>query len=383
MTRALLGAAIGCSAVLGYGVLTREPSSARRYRAGRRVPRSSGLLRRGRILTDVGVDAMSSCSWCACFRPDYLGQALAGVDAGPACGAASRSVGRTGASATRSRRSAPGLVWRVRRDLDVLALEHGRVLPLLERDAEARGDRASRTPSSANRFLLWGTAPCSRRSLLTASISYAYVVRLRRPLRSPPAVRIATAIAGIGSVRCSLCAAFLPPACTHAPHRALLHSRRRGGLPVSRGHNLVPSQRSGSGGRREALLVEGLVAPRLVGCPGRGPPARGRRAARARRRARCSRARDTRSGRRRGRHRADAFERGASVPAQRCSIFRSATAGVIAREHAAHERRGARLGPRRSHGHAAEPVGVGRVAAAAEQSARRRARGVGDAVEGS
>jgi hypothetical protein len=67
-------------------------------------------------------------------------------------------------------------------------------------------------PLVSNRFFLWGTGSVfTTCATWTASIPYLYVTDLEAVAAITPVVRIVTALAGIGSVSCSLFA-FLPPA---------------------------------------------------------------------------------------------------------------------------------------------------------------------------
>ena len=226
----LLGAAIGCSAVLGYGVLI-----ANLVLRGDTAPADVSALSvflsgAGRILHDVGV-TLFLVFVVRVFRPDEAwAKALAGgmlalLWGGVAVGAANGSfryeleaVGRPAWWCEYA------VIWTY--SLWSMAESYRYWSAMRKRAAIGLAD-----PVVANRFLLWGTASLfTSLATWTASIPYAYVGDIEAAAAITPAVRILTAIAGIGSVSCSLFA-FLPPAWYTRRIEPLL---TRGGAATSR-----------------------------------------------------------------------------------------------------------------------------------------------------
>lgn len=207
----LLGAAILCAAVLGYGVLIAN-LLVRGARPGAEAPMLGVFLSgAGRTLHDLGV-TLFLVFVVRVFRPRELwAKALAGamlallwggLGWGALHGAFRYELEAVGRPAWWCEYA---VIW-------TYALwsmgESYRYWGVMRRRAAI----GLADPVVANRFFLWGTASLfTALATWTASIPYAYVGDAEGTLAITPAVRVATAIAGIGSVSCSLFA-FLPPA---------------------------------------------------------------------------------------------------------------------------------------------------------------------------
>ena len=207
----LLGAAIGCSAVLGYGVLI-----ANQVLRGGTAPADVAafyvfLSGAGRILHDVGV-TLFLVFVVRVFRPDEAwAKALAGgmlallwggVLFGAADGAFRYELEAVGRPAWWCEYA---VIWTY--SLWSMAESYRYWSAMRKRAAIGLAD-----PVVANRFFLWATASLfTSLATWTASIPYAYVGDMEAGAAITPAVRTVTALAGIGSVSCSLFA-FLPPA---------------------------------------------------------------------------------------------------------------------------------------------------------------------------
>ena len=227
----LLGAAIGCTAVLGYGVLI-----ANLVLRGDTAPADVSALSvflsgAGRILHDVGV-TLFLVFVVRVFRPDEAwAKALAGGMLALLWGGVAGRRGERQPSATSSQRSGArawwceyAVIWTY--SLWSMAESYRYWSAMRKRAAIGLAD-----PVVANRFLLWGTASLfTSLATWTASIPFASSATSRPPRAITPAVRIVTALAGIGSVSCSLFA-FLPPAWYTRRIEPLL---TRGGAATSR-----------------------------------------------------------------------------------------------------------------------------------------------------
>jgi hypothetical protein len=207
----LLGAAILCAAVLGYGVLIAN-LVLRADTAPADVSTLAVFLSgAGRILHDVGV-TLFLVFVVRVFRPDEAwAKALAGamlallwggVGLGAAAGAFRYELDAVGRPAWWCEYA---VIWTY--SLWSMAESFRYWGAMRRRAAIGLAD-----PVVANRFLLWGTSSLlTALATWTASIPYAYVGDHAATAAITPAVRTLTAIAGIGSVSCSLFA-FLPPA---------------------------------------------------------------------------------------------------------------------------------------------------------------------------
>jgi hypothetical protein len=207
----LLGAAILCSAVLGYGVLIAN-LILREGVPPEKVPLVSVFLSgAGRVLHDVGV-TLFLVFVVRVFRPDAgFAKALAGgmlallwggVLVGGWNGAFRYELEAVGRPAWWCEYA---VIWTY--PLWSMA-EAYRYWGVMRR----RATIGLAEPAVANRFFLWGTASLfTALATWTASIPYLYATDLEATASITPAVRILTALAGIGSVSSSLFA-FLPPA---------------------------------------------------------------------------------------------------------------------------------------------------------------------------
>jgi hypothetical protein len=207
----LLGGAILCTAVLGYGVLIAN-LIVRGERTGADASALTVFLSgAGRILHDFGV-TLFVVFVVRVFRPEetwakaLAGMMLAllwgGVLWGGAMGSFRYELDAVGRPAWWSEYAViwTYAVWSM--------LEAYRYWGAMRR----RVAIGLAEPLVANRFFLWGTSSLfTCLATWTASIPYAYVSDPGAAAAITPTVRIVTAIAGIGSVSCSLFA-FLPPA---------------------------------------------------------------------------------------------------------------------------------------------------------------------------
>jgi hypothetical protein len=207
----LLGGAILCTAVLGYGVLI-----ANIVQRGDRIGADATTLTvflsgAGRLLHDFGV-TLFLVFVVRVFRPEEAwAKALAGGMTALLWGGALWG-GATGSFRYELQAVGKPAWW-----CEYAVIWTYAVWSMLEayRYWGAMRRRVAlglAEPLVANRFFLWGTASLfSCLATWTASIPYAVVDDPERALAITPAVRILTALAGIGSVSCSLFA-FLPPA---------------------------------------------------------------------------------------------------------------------------------------------------------------------------
>ena len=207
----LLGAAIGCTAVLGYGVLI-----ANLIVRGTSPPEAAPALAvfltgAGKSLHDFGVTLFLVFVVRVFRRDEAWAKALAGGMVALLWGGL--VVGAINGSFRFELAAVGSLPWRC--EYAVIwtysiwsAVEAYRYwLAMRRRVAIGLAD-----PLVANRFFLWGTGSIfTVLATWTASIPYAFVSDLETLTAITPAVRIATALAGLGSVSCSLFA-FLPPA---------------------------------------------------------------------------------------------------------------------------------------------------------------------------
>lgn len=207
----LLGAAIGCTAVLGYGVLIAN-LVLRGTAAPEDVPGLAIFLSgAGKTLHDLGV-TLFIVFVVRVFRPSTAwAGALAGVMVtllwlGLGMGALSGSFRYEMAAVG----SLPwwceyAVIWTYPIWSLVEAYRYWGVM-------RRRVAIGLAEPAVANRFFLWGTSSLfTAVATWTASIPYAYIGDMQQAAAITPMVRILTALAGIVSVSCSLFA-FMPPA---------------------------------------------------------------------------------------------------------------------------------------------------------------------------
>ena len=207
----LLGGALLCEAVLGYGVLIANLV----IRGGLQVaaqdvpPLAVVIAGAGKFLTDVGVTLLLLFVVNVFRRQTPWAWALAGTLAlilwgGFAVGALHGSfrMERVGSLAWLCEY---GVIWS--HQLWCM-MESYRYWGLLRR----RAAFGLADPLVTNRFFLWGTASlASSIAIWAASVPFAFMGDLQRIADITPAVRIVTAVLGLCSVSCSLFA-FLPPA---------------------------------------------------------------------------------------------------------------------------------------------------------------------------
>jgi len=206
----LLGCAILCTAVLGYGVLIANFAlrGGMQLAAKEVPPVAVALYGAGKLLHDLGVTLFLLFVVHVFRRDTRWAQALAGMLAlllwgGFALGAAKGSfrVEQVGGPAWFCEYAVIWTypLWNM--------IESYRYWGLLRR-REALG---LADPLVTDRFFLWGTGSLfSALAIWTASIPYAFMGDLARLTEITPAVRIVTAVLGLGSIGCSLFA-FLPP----------------------------------------------------------------------------------------------------------------------------------------------------------------------------
>jgi len=207
----LLGAAIGCTAVLGYGVLI-----ANLLVRGTTPPEQVGALSlfltaTGKILHDFGVTLFLVFVVRVFRRDEAWAKALAGGMMALLWGGL--GVGALNGSFRYELAAVGSVPWSC--EYAVIwtysiwsAFESYRYwVAMRRRVAIGLAD-----PLVANRFFLWGTGSVfTALATWTASIPYLFVSDPATVIGITPAVRIVTALAGLGSVSCSLFA-FLPPA---------------------------------------------------------------------------------------------------------------------------------------------------------------------------
>jgi hypothetical protein len=207
----LLGAAIGCTAVLGYGVLianlvlrgTRAPDEVRAL--------AVFLSGAGRTLHDFGVTLFlvfvvrvfrRDAAWAKALAAGMLALLWGGLVAGAVNGSFRAEIDAVGRPAWWCEYA---VIWTY--SIWSLAESYRYWGVMRRRVAVGLAD-----PLVANRFFLWGTGSLfTVLATWTASIPFAYVGDPEALVAITPAVRIATALAGLGSVSCSMFA-FLPPA---------------------------------------------------------------------------------------------------------------------------------------------------------------------------
>jgi len=207
----LLGGAIGCTAVLGYGVLIGN-LVLRGTTPPEQVPALAVFLTgAGKTLHDLGVTLFLLFVVRVFRRDEVWAKALAGAMLALLWGGL--VAGALGGSFRFELAAVGTLPWRA--EYAVIwtysiwnAVESYRYwLAMRKRVAIGLAD-----PLVANRFFLWGTGSVfTIAATWSASIPYLFVTDPAKIAVITPAVRIVTAIAGIGSVSCSLFA-FLPPA---------------------------------------------------------------------------------------------------------------------------------------------------------------------------
>jgi hypothetical protein len=207
----LLGGAILCSAVLGYGVLIAN-LMIRGDRTGADAPAFTVFLSgAGRILHDFGVTLFllfvvrvfrPEEAWAKALQRGMLALLWGGVLWGGATGGFRNEIEAVGTPAWWCEYA---VIW----TYPVWSMtEAYRYWGAMRRRAAI----GLAEPLVANRFFLWGTGSLfSCLAIWTASVPYAVIDDIELALAITPAIRIVTAIAGIGSVSCSLFA-FLPPA---------------------------------------------------------------------------------------------------------------------------------------------------------------------------
>lgn len=207
----LLGAAILCAAVLGYGVLIAN-LLVRGDRPSAEVPALAVFLSgTGKILHDVGVTLFLVFVVRVFRRDETWAKALAGgmmalLWGGLLVGASNGSFRyELAAVGSRAWWCEYAVIWTYSIWSAIEAYRYW--LAMRRRITIGLAD-----PLVANRFFLWGTGSVfTVLATWTASLSYLFVNDLETLVAITPAVRIATAIVGLGSVSCSLFA-FLPPA---------------------------------------------------------------------------------------------------------------------------------------------------------------------------
>jgi len=207
----LLGAAIGCTAVLGYGVLI-----ANLVLRGTTPPAEAPALTvflsgAGRTLHDFGVSLFllfvlrvfrRDAGWAKALVAGMLALLWGGLVVGALNGAFRYELEAVGRPAWWCEYA---VIW----TYSIWSMvESYRYWGVMRR----RVAIGLAEPLVANRFFLWGTGSLfTALATWTASIPYAYVGEMPAALEITPMIRVLTAIAGIGSVSCSLFA-FLPPA---------------------------------------------------------------------------------------------------------------------------------------------------------------------------
>jgi hypothetical protein len=206
----LLGGSIGGTAVLGYGVLITAMI------VNGSAPRQTGptalavaLTALGRTLHDLGV-TLHIAFVLTVFRPGVgWARALAGAMVtllwvGMVGGALDGSF-RTNAVGTPAWFAEYAVIWTY--PLWSMAEAYRYAVLMRRRAALGLG-----SPLVANRFVLWGTGSLfAVLATWIASIPFLYMADAQALTAVTPAVRVATAAAGLVSVSCSLFA-FLPPA---------------------------------------------------------------------------------------------------------------------------------------------------------------------------
>lgn len=206
----LLGSALLCTAVLGYGVLIANLV----VRGGLQVapqdvpPLAIVLSGVGKLLHDIGVTLFLFFVVHVFHRRTPWAWALAGALAlllwgGFAVGAAHGSfrMDQVGSSAWFCEYA---VIWTYQL---WNMIESYRYWGLLRR----RVALGLADPLVTNRFFLWGTGSLvSSLAIWAASVPFAFMGDLPRLAEITPAVRIMTAALGLASVGCSLFA-FLPP----------------------------------------------------------------------------------------------------------------------------------------------------------------------------
>ncbi len=207
----LLGAAIGCTAVLGYGVLIAN-LVLRGTAAPEDVPALAVFLSgAGKTLHDLGVTLFilfvvrvfrPTERWAGALAGAMVSLLWYGLGMGALAGSFRNEMGAVG-SATWWCEYA--VIWSYPIWSMVEAYRYWGVM-------RRRVAIGLAEPAVANRFFLWGTSSLfTALATWTASIPYAYIGNLEQAAAITPAIRIVTALAGIVSVSCSLFA-FMPPA---------------------------------------------------------------------------------------------------------------------------------------------------------------------------
>jgi hypothetical protein len=207
----LLGAAILCAAVLGYGVLIAN-LVVRGDRPPAELPAFAVFLSgAGRILHDVGVTLFlvfvvrvfrADEAWAKALAGGMLALLWGGVAAGAAQGGFRYELEAVGRAAWWCEYA---VIWSYSLWSMVESYRYWGAMRRRARIGLAE-------PAVANRFFLWGTSSLfTALATWTASIPYLHVGDLEGVAAVTPAVRTATALAGLASVSCSLFA-FLPPA---------------------------------------------------------------------------------------------------------------------------------------------------------------------------
>jgi hypothetical protein len=207
----LLGGAILCSAVLGYGVLIANLMIRGDLTGANATTLSVFLSGAGRLIHDFGVTLFllfvvrvfrPEEAWAKALAGGMLLMLWGGAIWGGATGGWRYELEAVGQPAWWCEYA---VIW----SYPIWSMtESYRYWGAMRRRAAI----GLAEPLVANRFFLWGTGSLfSCLAIWTASVPYAVIGDLDRALAITPAIRIVTAIAGIGSVSCSLFA-FLPPA---------------------------------------------------------------------------------------------------------------------------------------------------------------------------
>ena len=211
--------------VLGYGVLIANLVLRGTTPAGRRYPRSAVFLTgAGRTLHDVGVTLFLVFVVRVFRRGRHLGEGARRRDDGPALGRPRWSARRTAASATSCAAVGRRAWW-----CEYAVIWTYSIWSAAEPTATgARCAAASSASRSARRERLFLRArpPCSPCSPPGRRASDRLIGDPETLVAITPAVRIVAAIAGLGSVSCSLFA-FLPPPGTSAASSRCSRAPRR------------------------------------------------------------------------------------------------------------------------------------------------------------